>query len=113
MPISFSLQYVPDSLDSTKRYLFYLHGLIVEEAGIRPKSEEHGYYEYELILEALALEEFIVISEVREKGTEIKPYAKNIGSQIKKTLGKRDLAGEHHRSWCLERWCCTTRKSIR
>ena len=79
-------QHVPDNPDSTKRYLFYLHGLIVEEAGIRPKSEEHGYYEYELILEALAQEGFIVISEVREKGTQIKPYAENIAAQIKKLL---------------------------
>ena len=80
------LQHVPDNPDSTKRYLFYLHGLLVEEAGIRPKSQEHGYYEYELILEALAKEGFTVISEVREKGTQIKPYAENIASQVKKLL---------------------------
>lgn len=80
------LQHAPDNPDNTKRYLFYLHGLIVEEAGIRPKSEEHGYYEYELILEALAQEGFTVISEVRGKGTEIKPYAENIASQIRKLL---------------------------
>jgi hypothetical protein len=80
------LQRVPDNPDNTKHYLFYLHGLIVEEAGIRPKSEEHGYYEYELILEALAQEGFIVISEARRKGTQIKPYAENIACQIRKLL---------------------------
>lgn len=80
------LQHVPDSPDSTGRYLFYLHGLIVEEAGIRPKSDEHGYYEYQRILEELAREGFIVISEARKKGTEIKPYAENIASQIKKLM---------------------------
>lgn len=80
------LQHVPANPDSTKRYLFYLHGLIVEEAGIRPKSEEHGYYEYELILEELAREGFIVISEAREKGTQVKDYAENIVSQIKQLL---------------------------
>ena len=69
-----------------EHYIFYLHGLIVEEAGIRPRSAEHGYYEYELILEALAREGFIVISEVREKNTQIKPYARNITSQIKTLL---------------------------
>ena len=76
-------QQVPDNPDHAKRYLFYLHGLIVEEAGIRPKSEEHGYYEYQLILEALAREGFVVISETQGKGTEIKPYAEKIASQIK------------------------------
>jgi len=80
------LQRVPDNPDSTKRYLFYLHGLIVEEAGIRPKSEEHGYYEYELILEELAREGFVVISEAREKGTQVKVYADKIASQIEKLL---------------------------
>jgi hypothetical protein len=80
------LQHVPENPDSTKRYLFYLHGLIVEEGGIRPKSEEHGYYEYELIIEELAREGFVVISEVREKGTQIKDYAENITAQIKKLL---------------------------
>jgi hypothetical protein len=80
------LQNAPDHPDSTNHYLFYLHGLIVEEAGIRPKSEEHGYYEYELILEELAKEGFIVISEARKKGTEILPYAESIASQVQKLL---------------------------
>lgn len=79
---------VPGNPDTTKRYLFYLHGLIVEEAGIRPKSEEHGYYEYQLILEELAKEGFIVISEARAKGTEVVPYAEIVVSQIKKLLEK-------------------------
>lgn len=80
------LHNTPDKPDSTKQYLFYLHGLIVEVAGIRPKSEEHGYYEYDLILKELAREGFIVISEVRQKGTEIIPYAKKIASQVRELL---------------------------
>ena len=80
------LPYVPDNPDSRKPYLFYLHGLIVEEAGIRPKSEEHGYYEYELILQELARAGFIVISEAREQGTQVTTYAENIAAQIKKLL---------------------------
>ena len=87
------LQHVPSNPDSTKHYLFYLHGLIVEEAGIRPKSEEHGYYEYQLILEELAKEGFTVISEVRKKGTEVKTYAENIVAQIKTLLANNGFAG--------------------
>ncbi len=82
------LQHTPDTPDNTKHYLFYLHGLIVEIAGIRPKSEEHGYYEYELILEELAKEGFLVISEARKKDTQVKPYAEKIASQIKELLEK-------------------------
>jgi hypothetical protein len=63
----------------------------VEEAGIRPQSEEHGFYEYQLILEELAQEGFIVISEAREKGTQVKPYAEKVASQIKKLLANRVL----------------------
>jgi hypothetical protein len=80
---------LPDTFDNTKSYLFYLHGLIVEVAGIRPKSEEHGYYEYQLILEELARHGFTVISEAREKDTEIKPYAEKIGTQIKTLLANK------------------------
>ncbi len=87
------LQHAPDNPDSTKTYLFYLHGLIVEMAGIRPKSDEHGYYEYELILAELAREGFIVISEAREKGTEVKPYAEKIAAQVKGLLTKGVLPG--------------------
>ena len=82
------LQCAPDNPDRNKSYLFYLHGLIVEEAGIRPKSEEHGYYEYQLILEELAREGFVVISEARQKGTQVKPYAEKIASQVKKLMAE-------------------------
>lgn len=88
------LPHVPDNPDSNCRYLFYLHGLIVEEAGIRPKSEEHGYYEYERILETLAGEGFVVISEAREKGTQVKDYAENIAEQIRK-LFNNGIAPNH------------------
>lgn len=77
---------IPDAPDCAGKYLFYLHGLIVEEAGIRPKSEEHGYYEYESIVKELAQKGFIVISEVRKKGTEITAYAEKIATQVKKLL---------------------------
>lgn len=80
------LECAPDNPDLTKNYLFYLHGLIVEEAGIRPKSEEHGYYEYHLILEELAKEGFVVISEARPKGTQVAFYADKIVSQVKKLM---------------------------
>ncbi|MBT8359722.1 MAG: hypothetical protein HKP41_19440 [Desulfobacterales bacterium] len=82
-------QNVPSNPDSSKQYLFYLHGLIVEEAGLRPKSEEHGYYEYELMLNKLAQEGFIVISEAREKGTRVKPYAEKVASQVKQLLADK------------------------
>ena len=69
-------------LDVRQQYLFYLHGLIVEEAGTRPYSDEHGYYEYEDILRTFKEHGFTVISEAREKGTQVIPYAEKVISQI-------------------------------
>jgi hypothetical protein len=80
------LKNVPDKPIPGSRYLFYLHGLIIEEGGIRPNSEEHGYYEYEAILAALAEEGFVVISEPRLKGTEVKPYAEKVAAEIRGLL---------------------------
>lgn len=37
----------PDSIDSTKRYLFYLHGKIIEDLGMPAVSPDFGEYEYE------------------------------------------------------------------
>ncbi len=76
------LNAVPKIPDTSLHYLFYLHGLIIEMAGIRPKSEEHGYYEYEMILSRLAAEGFVILSEARGKGTQVKPYAEKIANQI-------------------------------
>jgi hypothetical protein len=87
------LQQVPEKCDISASYLFYLHGLIVEEAGIRPKSEEHGYYEYQLILEELARHGFVVISEARPSGTQVKPYAELIAAQINALLRQGVAAG--------------------
>jgi hypothetical protein len=80
---------LPDKFNITNPYLFYLHGLIVEVAGIRPKNEGHGYYEYELILKELAREGFIVNSEPRDKDTLIQPYAENIVAQVKTLLANK------------------------
>lgn len=78
----------PGSPEPNKRYLFYLHGLIIEVAGIRPKSEEHGYYEYKLILETLAGENITVISEPRPEGTEVILYAEKVVGQVSALLDK-------------------------
>jgi len=72
----------PESIDSTKKYLFYLHGKIIEDQGIPAISSEYGEYEYRAILERLAEQGFIVISERRSKNTNSNEYAKLIAEQI-------------------------------
>ncbi len=48
------IQALPGNPDPGVRWVFYLHGRIIEEAGPRPTHPELGVYEYEEILENLA-----------------------------------------------------------
>lgn len=81
-------QSVPDKIDSAQKFLFYLHGKIIEDQGIHAVSEKFGAYEYENILKALANEGFVVVSEARPKDTIPRDYAKKIVSQIHELMNK-------------------------
>lgn len=72
----------PDSIDPEKKYLFYLHGKIIEDQGIPAVSLDFGEYEYHEILERLSGYGFFVISEVRTRDTEGVAYARKISDQI-------------------------------
>ena len=72
----------PESVDSTKHYLFYLHGKIIEDQGIPAVSPDYGEYEYQAILEKLSSYGFVVISEQRGKNTDSMEYAKKITEQV-------------------------------
>jgi len=69
-------------------YLFYLHGRIVEDQGPEAVDTIHGFgvYRYEDILSAFRKEKFIVISEVRQKNTDVEQYAKKLIGQIDSLL---------------------------
>ncbi len=73
---------VPEKIDARARYLFYLHGRIVEDRGVRPVSERHGVYEYEQIVETFKGAGFVVISEARAKGTDVRQYGAKVVAQI-------------------------------
>ena len=80
------LKDVPQQIDTARRYLFYLHGRIIEERGVRAVSPQHGPYEYEQILAALARRGFVVISEARPRGTDSLQYAPKVVAQINALL---------------------------
>ena len=65
-----------------EKYMFYLHGGVVQEQGINAVSHIYGKYEYVAIVDAIQRNGFKVISEVREKETEDKDYAEKIKFQI-------------------------------
>ena len=78
-PVSYAF---PASIDLAQRYLFYLHGKIIEDQGLPAISPEYGEYEYCAILERLARDGISVISEQRPKDTDSGDYAQHIVEQI-------------------------------
>ena len=70
------------SASGQQRYVFYLHGMIVEQQGAKAVSPDFGPYQYDEILEAFRKEHFTVISEVRAKNTDTHAYAEKVGRQI-------------------------------
>ena len=72
----------PAVADPDARYAFYLHGLIVEDAGRRPTDPRFGVYEYDAILASLADGGLQVISEARPPNTSPHLYAIDLARHI-------------------------------
>jgi hypothetical protein len=78
------LKEVPRKINLTARYLFYLHGKIIEDQGTsRPRSEQFGFYEYDKIVETLQDKGIVVISEARLKPVGISDYAQKVANQVR------------------------------
>lgn len=78
---------VPSRVEPGARYLFYLHGAILEGTRGRARSDRFGVYEYERILDALAARGFNVISEVRRGGASPSSAAEKLAGQVRALLG--------------------------
>lgn len=76
----------PSLIDPTKRYIFYLHGKIIEDLGIPAVSPEFGEYRYEEILSTLQSYGFEVISEQRPKDADGWEYAQRTARQVSELL---------------------------
>ncbi len=72
----------PTAIDPDTRYLFYLHGKIIEDQGLPAISEEYGEYQYDAILKRFVKNDFRVISELRATNTDVISYAENLTEQI-------------------------------
>jgi hypothetical protein len=76
----------PAAIDPTQRYLFYLHGKIIEDQGLPAISPQYGEYEYAAILENLAGQGLQVISDVRPRDTDGVQYAEKLAGQVERLL---------------------------
>ena len=72
----------------SQRYLFYLHGRIIEDQGPDAVDTIRGFgpYQYRAILDSLRERGFVVISEVRQKNTDVEQYAGKVKAQIDSLL---------------------------
>lgn len=80
-------RFVPSKIDLSKKYVFYLHGRIVQEKD-NPVHDEYGLYDYPAIVKALQNPHYHLITERRAKGTEIADYAKHVKKQIDTLISK-------------------------
>lgn len=76
----------PESIDPAAKYLFYLHGGIIEDQGLPAISPEFGEYEYENILRKFDSYGLTVISEQRGKDTDTITYARETAEQVGRLL---------------------------
>lgn len=80
---------MPSTIDASAKYLFFMHGAIVESRGprgVHPKHQEWGPHDYYGILKAFENQGFTVISEERPRGTELLKYSKKVAGQARSLL---------------------------
>ncbi len=70
------------NIQNQKKYIFYLHGRIIEIQGKNAVSEEFGGYEFDKIVNALKVENSEVIAEVRNENVDYLEYANKVSKQI-------------------------------
>ena len=74
-----------------QKFVFYLHGAIIENQGPNAVDTINGFgaYKYSDILDSLKKRKCTVISEVRKPNTAIKDYAEVVAKQIDSLLKKK------------------------
>ena len=65
-----------------KKYIYYLHGRIIEIQGKNAVSEEFGKYEFDNIVNAFKDSNTIVIAEVRTENVDYLQYANKVSEEI-------------------------------
>ncbi len=72
--------------DPAGRYLFYMHGLIVERLGPDARHPRYGNSDHAGIVQALESKGFHVIAEIRPSGTDAAQYARKVAAQVRALL---------------------------
>ena len=70
------------NIQNQTKYIYYLHGRIIEIQGKNAISEEFGKYEFDKIINALKVENSIVTAEIRNENVDYLKYANKISTEI-------------------------------
>lgn len=81
------LQKAPENLPKDGRYIFYIHGRIIEKEGPNAVSSRFGPYAFHDITAALAAEDADIIAEIRHGDTNVFDYAKTAAQTIREMIG--------------------------
>lgn len=76
----------PTAIGPTNKYMFYLHGKIIEDQGLPAISPEFGEYRYEEILRTLQSHGLMIISEQRPRDADLTDYALRVTRQVNDLL---------------------------
>ncbi|HEY8591884.1 MAG TPA: alpha/beta hydrolase [Sphingomicrobium sp.] len=84
--IAFAGSAAAEAPPSAQRYLFYLHGAIVENQGPQGVSPKYGRYDYPGVIGAFRNAGLTVRSEVRPRGTEVNAYADKVVAEVRSLI---------------------------
>jgi hypothetical protein len=73
---------LPKHPNKGERFVFYVHGRLIENHGLRPHDDRLGTYEYLDILKTLASRGLHVISKARPHDTDPHQFARHVSAQI-------------------------------
>ncbi|WP_255322797.1 alpha/beta hydrolase [Lysobacter sp. K5869] len=76
----------PERPERDRTYVFYLHGRIVEDRGVRPVDTRFGLYDYPAILDALSARGATVVSSQRPHDADVNESAGRVVAQIEGLL---------------------------
>lgn len=68
------------------RYVFFLHNMYLELFGLESAHKEYGKVEYRQVLDYYRKEGFVVMSEIRPRGTDGDVYARKVAAQVDSLL---------------------------
>jgi hypothetical protein len=74
------------NVQNDKKYIYYLHGRIIEIQGKNAVSEVYGKYEFDSIVNALRDSNTEVIAEIRTENVDYLQYANKISKEIDSLL---------------------------